>query len=276
MDSTKSTFAKFLDNFAYCISTIAFSIVWCGYFVKDFLFQIIIGSLIGGIIYFVFFKIIAQFKSMTYLKKSEEKHKTECIKTLSIADPNKIIKFFKVMLEPKYLIKTQKNHIIAESKAEDASSFIITFNFFVQVYTLDLLYNAIKDCSKHKTNILVFAQSFSPECVNVANKLDHICLLDSNASYLFFKEFNTFPKITEKIKEKRFSNIKNNIFSSINSKRFFKTSILILLLSLITPLRGLYLAMSSITFVIAIICYLKKNKAPTPIDFKDFIYSERL
>lgn len=274
MDSTKSTFAKFLDNFIYCISIIAFSIVWCGYVINIFWLQIFIGCLFGVLLYVLLFKIIGKFKNMTHLKKNEEIHKNECIKTLSIADPNKILKFFKVMLDPKYIVKIQKNNIIAISKTEHNTSFIIAFNFFVQLYTLDILYNTIKESSKYKMNLLIFAQSFSPDCINTSSKLEHICLLDANASYLFFKEFNTFPKIPEKIKEKRFSNIKNNIFSPINAKRFFKTSILVLLLSLITPLRNYYLVFASVMFIIAIICHLKKSKTPTPIDFRGFIYNK--
>ena len=272
--NTKSTLAKFIDNSFYCITLIIFSIIWCGYITSNLKVQIIIGILVGCCLYLLIFKLTNSASNKKTLARSTERHKNACIQTLSIANPTKTYLFFQIMLNQKYNTTIHKPFIVVSDKTNEPS-FLIHFNFYTKEFTHDDLFKILEDPTYNNLKLLIFSKTFSSECIMIAKALSNICLLDEHNSYLFFKYFNTFPKISEKIKEKRFQNLKNNIFSSINSKQFIKISLLLVFLSLFTRLRKYYLITASILFIFAIICRFKKEKSlDTSINFETFINSE--
>ena len=265
----KSTFAKFIDNSFYCSSIIFFSILWCGYLTNNLTFQVLLGIIFGSILYFIIYKLIKKTKTPKSLLKSEKKHKRECMATLQIANPTKIFHFFKVMLEPRYTVQIKKPFIVATDET-NTNTFLIYFNFLAKQFSTEMLYNLLENIGKQNKKLLIFAISFSTDTIIATKNLENIYLLDENESYLFFKEFNTFPKISQKVKEKRFSNLKNNLFSSINSKKFIKISIFFALFSIFSPLKKYYLVSSTILLIFAVICFFlkpKANQSPSALEF---------
>ena len=267
----KSTLAKFIDNTFYCFAIIVISIVWCGYITNKLIYQIALGSAIGAFSYVCIKKLVHKYKSPKTLAKAEEKHKNECMATLSIANPNKVYQFFTILLDSNFKTQIEKPFLRATNKST-SKTFLIYFNFFINEFSVEALYNVLELSSTQNLKVVIFAKKFSNDCIAISNRIDSLCLLDANDSYLFFKEFNTFPKISEKIKEKRFQNLKRNIFSSINSKKFIKLSLLLIFLSFFTSLKKYYLIVASITFLFSLICYFSKSLPKKQSDFRDFVF----
>ncbi len=273
MENT-SLFAKFIDNSFYCLTLVILSIIWCGYFTKNFFTQIVLGVIIGSLFYFFLFKLMKIPTNKKYLERSENKYKDNCILSLSLASPKKTCMFFEKMLQTEFFVSFERPFIKATNKTNGHSLFIY-FNFYTKEFDHHHLYDVLDNPIHENTNLLIFAQQFSSECLLIAKNLKKVCLLNALDSYLLFKHFNTFPKISEKIKEKKFSNLKNNIFSSNNTKKFIKISLLLIFLSLFTPFKKYYLITASIVFIFAIICRFKNNNSLSkPTDFKKFLNTE--
>lgn len=253
----KTTFAKFLDNCFYCILLIFISILWSGYFFTKIAYQLIFGIIFGTLLYLFAFKFIKRLKSPQILKKTEEKHMHNCLKTLSIADPEKVYKFFEIMLKKQYVTFLKKPFLEVQNKQTN-DKVLIYCDFLTKEFSLEKLYQ-ILSCAHNSLPVLIFSNSFSSECLQVANSLAKVELINAHNSYLFFKKFNTFPKISTKTKEKMFSNLKKNIFSNLNTKKYLKASLILILLSIFTKLKIYYLSIASILFLFAIITKFKST-----------------
>ena len=180
-----------------------------------------------------------------------------CLKTLSIADPEKVYKFFEIMLKKQYVTFLKKPFLEVQNKQTN-DKVLIYCDFLTKEFSLEKLYQ-ILSCAHNSLPVLIFSNSFSSECLQVANSLAKVELINAHNSYLFFKKFNTFPKISTKTKEKMFSNLKKNIFSNLNTKKYLKASLILILLSIFTKLKIYYLSIASILFLFAIITKFKST-----------------
>lgn len=269
----KQTNIKFIDSLFLCFASIVFCTLFLGKFRLNLLKQIIIGSLLGAIIFIFIFSKTRPIFFINKEKKDRQKHQDECINSLSLYSNKQINSFLSKMLTSNnYVTKTTKNIITATSQDPKLVSFSICQNFLDQEISANFVANAKENSTQ--CPLLILGKSFTNSAQNFANANSDIYLLNSNDSYNFFCHFNTFPSIKEEAKQHKFRNFLHNIIKKENTKGYIKASLVLIAFSIFSSYKLYYRLFAYLLFLLSIFSFLS-NKAKETTNFNTNILNKK-
>ena len=254
----KSIIAKSIDNLFYCISSITICVLLVGAFTKHLLSQVILGSIIGIFIYLPIFASVDFHSKARELKRSEQKQMEDIFLTFQSTHPNKLYKFFAELFTANTSLSADiKKPLIIISKL-NKPIYLIAFDFFSPTYPIERLFTALELSSPYKVPLVVLSVNFSDECIQYSKENDKIILLDKVDLYQIFKTKNLFPHINKEVVKKNRKKQFKAIFQSVNIKKFFFISIVLVALSFLTPLKIYYRTLGIISFILCLTCFMLK------------------
>lgn len=254
--------AKSFDNIALSVASSSMIFLWASYIprlVERLLFSISVGISI----IFLIKQLLKRINHRTTLSREEKTQALNTCTTLQNAPPDKVNKFFLYALKKKFDTKAiSPFHFETTMKNNDQAVFSI--NFFSNTYSKPELIKEYIDYFEYN-KIFIIAPSFDKECIETASKITKIVLLDSTRTYKLLQYLNTLPQIKQP-KHKRFAFVKlfYNSLTRKNALQYFKISIILLSFCVFLTQNIVYRIFTSITFVLTILCLLKKPTQESP------------
>lgn len=252
--------AKFVDTLTLLAALFLANLLLLKGLVKN-LTLLLLSAIILSLILHYFISIpISKSTKKKELKKAEQQHLDYILETFKYLDNSSIHSIFLDAIKTKHKISnTLKQGFVFENNTNNKT--YLTFDFYNNETGLPALQKELEKAKKYNANLLFLAPAFSSDAKTLASNNPSINLLDATKTYKLLKDLEALPPIKPKNKPKR--KLKETLYlitSKHLAKGYFKTSVLLFILSLFTRLTNYYKFMALFTLLLTIICLIPKNE----------------
>ncbi len=242
--------------------------VWIKFFNRNILISLVISFILLLVFNLVrtFFK--TKKKNKQTISKNLELDIEQYMLTLLAGTKQEVQEFFLKVLESKNTILNKQDNIIY---IENESIAIIPC-FKTQELSMELCLKAIKKVKEDFKSVIFLCVGCNPRTKNFLEKLKIKQIKVYEKNDVYFKVLapnNYYPPIMFEYSKSNKFKIKELIGISFNKKRaksYFFSGILIFFASFIVRHNFYYVFMSSLLFLFALICIIKKEAPPTKRD----------
>lgn len=252
MERTK--LSKIIDIISLTISIFILSFWILNKFTLDKIFIIMISSFISILLTCSTLKLIS-VKNKIQSTKTTKKKKLESVNlSLKFGDSQKIKQFWIKLFSKNYKVTDNNTYLILNNNSKTIHFY---YNFTKNEILLEDLVQIIIDTNH--TPIFFCGNSFSTDALVFANYKKNLNLLDINATFSLFDKYHLFPTIKDHPKTKK--SILQKFYSTVNNQntlKYFKYSLILLLLGIIFTKNIIYISFSVFLLLIAIISLTKK------------------
>ncbi len=240
------------------ISVVIFFIIfaWIQFFVKNILLSLFLSAIFSSLA-ILFIRWLKAKKYTSTQNKLTQSSKLASFKIAIQSMPHqKLITLIKKLIPAEYNPKTIKGDI---SFVKNNSSTIFTFYYLGELNDIMLL-NIIKNKTADK--FVIFCSNFNQEADIIARSLKNknIDIINLEQLYEIFNKNNISVDTGHIDLNKHKITLKGILKNSISrnkSKSYFVSGLVLLLTSLIVPFKLYYVIISSILFVLSLLCRLK-------------------
>lgn len=258
----QTAFSKFLDRTFYFFMLIILNILILNSIFKARTFSLIIGSILGTLIFLVLVQILNSKSRIKTLQKDEQLLLQKTFDSLSVSNPDEIRKFLidNFSSTSKFSVSAVKDILLIKNN-ETHNNFALDFDFLSENTETSTIFKFLNIAKEQNTNNFVFlANAFSTNAIEISNTNPNLILYDKVDTFNLFKQLNSFPKIKEETTKRNRKEGLKQVFSKINIRKFLNISILLFVISFFTPLKIYYRICAGISFVLFILCIIFKPK----------------
>ena len=256
----KTILSKIIDLFFCFVATIILTILIVNSIFKAKTFSLIIGSILGSLIFLLEVKLLHIHSERKSIKGTEEALLKLTFESLSVLNPQAMQKLLINALSnnPIFCVKKVEDFILV-TNTTSASTFAIGFDFLQEVVDSPTLFKFLNNTKiKNASKYIFLAKDYTKNASLLNSSQPTLILFDSEDTYNLFKLINlSVPSISTLKKRNRKEELKL-VFSKINIRKFLLVSILLLIISFFTPLKIYYRIFSAISFLLFLICALLK------------------
>ena len=258
--NTKTTLAKSIDFLALCFAFSSILFLWSS-FIPRFTERALFSTSVGCGIVFIIKNTLSRLNTKNSLSLQEKKQARQICETLLNSDPKKIDKFFFTALQKKFET-TRIDFCKYETTMQNGETAIFISDFISSPFTKPELIKTYINFFEYK-KIFILCPAFDHACLETAKRIPKIILLNEEKIYKLLKFLETLPQIKTQQKQK-FLFIKQftKSIKHDNGKQYLKISILFLLISIFVTSNIIYRIFTSITFLLSVCCFLKKQEQP--------------
>lgn len=258
----QTAFSKFLDRTFYFFMLIILNILILNSIFKARTFSLIIGSILGTLIFLVLVQILNSKSRIKTLQTDEQLLLQKTFDSLSVSNPHEIRKFLidSFSSTSKFSVSAVKDILVIKNN-ETHNDFALDFDFLSENTETSTIFKFLNIAKEQNTNNFVFlANAFSTNAIEISNTNPNLILYDKVDTFNLFKKLNSFPKIKEETTKRNRKEGLKQVFSKINIRKFLNISILLFVISFFTPLKIYYRICAGISFVLFILCIIFKPK----------------
>lgn len=184
---------------------------------------------------------------------------------LSLSTQNSCIDFFEEMLKTRHNnIEKKKKYIII--KKEEKKTILYPYVYLSPIKPENII-EILKDTKKENLDkITIICYDYDKDTLAfLKNFKEEIILLDRFESYSLFKEYEFYPKITQKYKKDAkltFKDLLSFAFNRSRTKGYLFSAIILFITSFFVPINLYYCIICSLLLLFALISYInpKYNK----------------
>lgn len=242
------------------VCTFVVSFIWVSYFTKKPVSLLSISAIIGLIFCLIIYSKNRKNNKQKLIEKTDENNLDIIKKYLLLSNQNSVNKFMnkyidntKILLNKKYIVSQDNNTIF----------YPITHVEQADIYTLSA---CIKDINEKYEKIIFIAFSYDNsvyktiDSIFLSQNIDIMTINDLYKDYIKNKNDNLqeYNLSIEQPKKITWSKVKETIFNSNNWKKYLYFGLIILMFSLTTRYKIYYVAITSILWLLGIVCLAKK------------------
>lgn len=263
----QTAFSVFLDRSFYFIMLVILNILIINsIFNKARTFSLIVGSILGTLIFLVLLQYLNSKSKIKSLQKDEQSRLQKTFDSLSVSNPNEIRQFLSnsFSANSKFSVSTIDDILLIQNN-DTHNSFALDFDFLADTAKLSDIFKFLNIAKNtNAQNFIFLANSFPINAIEISNNNPNLILYDKVDTFNLFKALNAFPTIKEETSKRNRKEELKQVFSKINIRKFLSISILLLIISFFTPLKMYYRICAGISFMFFILCIIFKPKEQKP------------
>lgn len=261
-------FSKVIDSIFINFLLFLISFAWLRFLIKKIFISFILSIILVSLFNFIKFFLNKTKADKTRISKTLEQDIESYNLTLLSSEPKENLIFFAGLLKEKVqqILEEQNLILYSETVGNGLQKVALCPIYFESELKYEVALKHVYFAIKNKANSILLCCNYCPQKTKLLlEKIDNlkVIVLDKNLVYNnLLKAYNLYPKIIFKFKTNKklkFKEIINISLEKSRAKKYFFSGLFIFFCSFFVQYNFYYVFMSSLLFLLALICKTNKN-----------------